>query len=163
MINEISQITGYQVTTKYYNGVYKTKTDAERINKLMTSLERIIDFAVKNNYLRGVFEIEFPYINTQNGTIDFIINGILAETEPKQYMILKSQFYRYLLTKFFICKIKSIICDDIISKKEVEDFNNLITDINVVFSNTVSDLNAITKLNSIYNDGGKGLIDSCLL
>lgn len=163
MINEISKITGYQVTTKYYNGEYRTKEDAERIDKLMTSLERVIDFARKKNYLRDTFEIVFCRIGTKDGTCDFNINGSLTGTNPQRYLISKNKFCKYFLTKFMICKIKSIVCNDIVSKEETKEFTKLITDIALVFPNNIEDLDTIMKFSFIDNDGGESLINSCLL
>lgn len=163
MVNEISKITGYQVTTKYYKGEYVIKKDAERIDRLMTSLGRIIDFACKKNYLRKPFEIVFPRIGTKDGTCDFVINGMLTVNNPQRYSISKSKFCKYFLTKFMICKIKSIAYIDTVSQEEVEDFTKIINDIAIVFPNNIEDLDTIMKLNSICNDRGENLINSCLL
>lgn len=155
MINEISRVTGYQVTTKYYCGEYSTKEDAERIENLMFSLDRVIDFALKNNYLEDISDVEFPFIDTKKGTCDFIINGHSTNPNPHYYAADKQKFISGLLAQFAICKIKNLDWTDGDAKEKLERFNDIVDDIIKLFPEKAVVIERIKKLDDIYDANGE--------
>lgn len=163
MINKISKISGYQVVTKYYCGEYCTKEDAERIEKLMSALDRVIDFALKNNYLVGVSDVEFPFIDVKNGTCDFIIHGFNTIPRPHYYTSDKKRFISGILAQFAICKIKSFDWSDEVAKEKLERFNDIADDIIKLSLEKAVVIERIMKLDNIYDADGHCLTDDCPL
>lgn len=143
--------------TKYYCGEYNTKEDAERIDNLMSSLDRLIDFALKQNYLTDISDIEFPVIDVKKGTCDFSINGFNT-IRSHYYKSDKERFISYLLARFVICQVKSLDWSDEAAKEELEQFNGIEDDIIKLFPEKAVVIERIKKIDSIYDANGDDII-----